>query len=91
MGEARERRVNGHEQPVLPTSGRPRTPKRIKVVGNIKIETVKDQGVVMMMLGDAEPELATALDPDNARKLARALLQHADQIAPESRIIMPGT
>ena len=87
MGEAKQRAraaLNGH---VLPPSGRPAPQHRIPVYENIKLETT--QGVVMMMLGNKVPEAATALDPDKARELARALVAHADRLEPESRIIMP--
>ena len=90
MGEAKQRHLNGGGLHRVPPSGLPPgTLPRIRVVPNIKIETLPAQGVVMMMLGDERPELGAALDPDKARELARALVAGADRIKPESRIIIP--
>ena len=90
MGEAKRRQLAD----ALGTGngfGHRITQKRIRVVANIRIETLKDQRGVIMMLGDTEPELATGMTPEQARQLAAALIQHAEQAEIETpKIIIPG-
>lgn len=65
--------------------------KRLRVVGEIRIEVLPNDRVVMLMLGDRVPELATALDADHCRKVAEALVKYAVQLdAMPGRIILPG-
>jgi hypothetical protein len=56
------------------------TTGRIPLYDNIKLEAVPDDGVIIMMLGDEVPVCGTALDANNARKLAMALLADADRL-----------
>src|SRR5437899_2607194 len=77
MGEARRKLVaaqgNGQTGYLIKR-------KRIRVVHNIRIQNVDSDGVMMVMLGDKEPELACPHNPAEARKLAAALIQHADAL-----------
>jgi hypothetical protein len=85
MGESRRRELAGAG------NGHVVRAKRIRVVPNIRIETIKGQRGVMLMLGEREPELAAGLTPEEARKLAAALVDHAEQSEREvPRIIVPG-
>lgn len=99
MGEAKRREapnlhhLNGHHRaPVAPTATvEPGMTSQIqlRLVPNIKIQNAGDS--VMLMLGDAMPELGAQMTPAQARQLARALEQHADDLDTRiPRIIMPG-
>ncbi len=75
MGEHR-RRLNGRPYVDL----RPKPKPRVRVVGNALLEDVPADGVVMLLLGDPEPEIACAMTPDQARQLADALVKHAESV-----------
>jgi hypothetical protein len=66
--------------------------KRVRVVRDVRLENVESEGVTMLMLGERAPELAAPMSPAEARKLAAALVAHADAVerASGSRIILPG-
>lgn len=65
--------------------------KRVRVVHTVQLENVEHDRVTMLMLGEREPELALALAPDEADKLAEALQRHAAAIRERvPRVILPG-
>lgn len=85
MGEARMRRVNGEANG---HQVQPHRVKRLRVVPNIKLEN--RDGLVVMMLGDDIPELATSMSPDIARQLAAAIIDHAERLEADGpRIFIP--
>lgn len=86
MGEARRRGIhhinelNGHVV---------KTPPRVRVVQNIKIQNAGEQ--VVLMLGNDLPELAALMTPEQARQLMGALAAHVAELERgERRIILPG-
>lgn len=68
-------------------------PRRIRVVHDIRLENVDADRVTMLLIGEKAPELAAAMSPAESRKLAAALVAHAEAIEKAgggSRIIIPG-
>ena len=92
MGESRRRALMGRPPGLEGTNGHTKIAElKVRVVANIKLESVPADGALMMMLGDRVPEIAVAMTPADARKLATALLEHATQLEQASRrIILPG-
>jgi hypothetical protein len=91
MGEAKWRRDQGLTTPNEHASHVVKA-KRVRVVPNIRLQNVDADRVVMLMLGEQEPELAAGLSASDARQLAGALLQHAEQLEKDApRIILPGS
>jgi hypothetical protein len=99
MGEARRREapnlhhLNGHSRPpsspTAPVEPGMTAQIQLRLVPNIKIQNAGDS--VMLMLGEAMPELGAQMTPAQARQLARALEQHADDLDQRTpRIIIPG-
>jgi hypothetical protein len=58
---------------VLPTG-------TIRVVSNLRLQNMNDDGVTMLMLGDDAPEIAVALTPAQSVALVEALTEHREML-----------
>lgn len=88
MGESKRRKAMG-----LGGNGKVVVlhPPKVRVVCSIKVQTSMPDRAIIVMLGDQVPELACALNAEEARKLASALEAHASHLdAEQPRIILPG-
>lgn len=61
---------------------KPKKPEmqQIRLVHNLRLEPVPDDGVLILMIGDEVPELGMALLKQHCLKLGMELLAHADRL-----------
>jgi hypothetical protein len=80
---------NGHGRETPPAEPGMTAQVQVRLVPNIKIQNAEDS--VMLLLGTDLPEIGAQMTPTDARRLAQALMSHADELDKTSpRIIIPG-
>jgi hypothetical protein len=52
----------------------------IRIVSNLRLQNLDDEGVTVLMLGDEQPELACVLTPAQSRQIVATLLEHVQRL-----------